>query len=223
MTNANCNNIIVTNCTFTDNEAETEGGAICNYSSDVTMTNCILWGNGTEIYNDLESTLIAGFSNIQGGYPGSDNIDEDPLFVNAPTDVSLQADSPCIDTGTDTSGVGYGGVVDDILGIKRPQGSAYDMGAYEYTWDESTPVSPVSVQPLVRTNLEKLLGVWACLVAHLPNEDSNEVDALVARIQGHVENAAQLTNPVYASGQLSKALALMSELDALLQSGCMDE
>ena len=56
----------------------------------------------------------------------------------------LDGSSPCIDTGLDTSDAAYGSVIDDILGVARPQdgdglgagttgdGSDYDIGAYEY-------------------------------------------------------------------------------------------
>ena len=56
----------------------------------------------------------------------------------------LDGSSPCIDTGLDTSDAAYGSVIDDILGVVRPQdgdglgagttgdGSDYDIGAYEY-------------------------------------------------------------------------------------------
>jgi hypothetical protein len=40
--------------------------------------------------------------------------------------------------------------------------------------------------------------------------------ALIAQIQEYVANAAQLTNPIYASGQLSKAAEAMQQLAALL-------
>jgi hypothetical protein len=39
---------------------------------------------------------------------------------------------------------------------------------------------------------------------------------LIERIQVHMQNATGLTNPVYASGELSKALSLMAELSALI-------
>ncbi len=52
------------------------------------------------------------------------------IFVNAASgDYHLKAGSAAIDAGLNTSS---SGVVDDIEGDSRPNGSAYDIGAYEY-------------------------------------------------------------------------------------------
>jgi hypothetical protein len=51
-----------------------------------------------------------------------------PLFVNPSAgDFHLQAGSPAIDAGTMIALVAT-----DFDGIPRPQGAAYDIGAYEY-------------------------------------------------------------------------------------------
>jgi len=50
---------------------------------------------------------------------------EDPLFVGG-DDFRLRTGSPCIDAGADT------GVYTDIVGVTRPQGAGFDIGAYEY-------------------------------------------------------------------------------------------
>jgi hypothetical protein len=55
-----------------------------------------------------------------------------PLFVNAPTDFHLQAGSPGINGGTPVTTTCEGGVGNcDIAGTTRPQGSAFDIGAFE--------------------------------------------------------------------------------------------
>lgn len=51
---------------------------------------------------------------------------EDDLGTDA-IDFKLQSNSPCRDTGVTISGV-----VNDYDGISRPQGNAFDIGAYEY-------------------------------------------------------------------------------------------
>lgn len=53
------------------------------------------------------------------------SIDDNPLF-NSPIDFSLQAESPCIDAGTDTD------IDTDYDGNVRPYNALYDIGAYEY-------------------------------------------------------------------------------------------
>jgi hypothetical protein len=57
-------------------------------------------------------------------------INADPRFV-APgaNDFQLKQGSPCIDAGLNVSAV----VRRDLLGLTRPQGSAYDLGAYEFS------------------------------------------------------------------------------------------
>ena len=88
--------------TISGNTATFEGGGIaCSWSSP-TITNCILWGNSDEIYV-LNGNPIFTYSNIQGGWSGEGNIDEDPMFVQPDTamytDHRLLWRSPCIDTG----------------------------------------------------------------------------------------------------------------------------
>lgn len=126
------------NCTFARNSA-TYGGGIYNLqSSSPTVTNCILYGNsasiaGNEINNGEEYTAASGstpsapvvrYSCVAGSYPGQGNISSNPLFES---DCTLKSGSPCIDTGT-----AAGAPNDDYLGVSRPQGNGYDMGAYEY-------------------------------------------------------------------------------------------
>ncbi len=66
-----------------------------------------------------------------GAYPGDQLAStwmKSPLFVNiASGDFHLQTGSPLIDAGSDLSGI----VDEDYSGTGRPQGSGYDIGAYE--------------------------------------------------------------------------------------------
>lgn len=128
---------IIVNCTFAGNTAYLNGGGIHNEDSSApVLRNLILWedssyGLGQEVYNSCDSSAVITYSCIAGGYTGEGNLSSDPLFVDAANgDLRLQAGSPCIDTGT-----ADGAPSTDILGITRPQGAGYDMGAYEYTPD----------------------------------------------------------------------------------------
>jgi predicted outer membrane repeat protein len=208
------------NCTFYDNEALT-GGAIRYLTTRLFyVTNCILWNNGDEISDYFTNdSVIVTYSDVQGDWPGEGNINTDPLFVNAPFDLSLQSISPCIDAGTDTSDpqyIGIGGVTDDIEDTPRPQKAGYDLGAYEYA---GSSWSPVSIMPLARTQLANATDAWNELSTQLPEELTEEMTSLVEGIQGHMQNATGLTNPVYASGELSRALAQMDELYMLISYG----
>jgi len=118
----------ITNCTFNNNSAGV-GGGIYNYKSSPILTNCILWSNiassGSQIYNDKTYSVTVSYSDTQGGYPGTGNINADPCFVNPDgNDFHLLPDSPCIDAGDPTS----------YFGLEpEPDGGRINMGAYGNT------------------------------------------------------------------------------------------
>ena len=94
--------------------------------SSLSMTNCIVWGHsGVNISTNTIQNVR--YSNIQGGYPGIGNINQNPLFADAVIlDYELTAGSPCKNTATDI------GITNDCIGIARPQLGGYDMGCYEF-------------------------------------------------------------------------------------------
>jgi len=136
----------VTNCTFSGNIADANGGGMYNKSSSSPMvTNCILWGNtapsGPQIYNDGTSSATVSYSDVEGSWGGTENIDEDPLFIDAngldgipgTADdeegyVHLRGYSPCINAGD--PGGDYSGQV-DIDNQPRVAYGRVDMGADE--------------------------------------------------------------------------------------------
>ncbi len=86
--------------------------------------------NGTNTY-----FKYCDFINIEGGMPANfvsnsaGSISSNPLFNNAATlDFHLTSSSPCLNAYTTPTFV-----VTDFDSIPRPQGSGYDMGAYEYS------------------------------------------------------------------------------------------
>ncbi len=83
-------------------------------------------------------------SSISGCTQASNKLNVDPLLVApASYNFQLQAGSPAIDAGSPVSGV-----TGDINGIPRPQGAAYDVGAFEYTGGGTTP-PPTSGAPVI--------------------------------------------------------------------------
>lgn len=141
-------------CTFAANQAgDTGGGAMYNSNSDPTVANCILWGDIPDEVAGHASTPIIGRSDIEGGWPGGSNINDDPLFANAdgPDGISGTADddlrlligSPCIDAGRsrllpvdtpdlDSNGVFTGAIPVDLDGHARVLCMEVDIGAYEF-------------------------------------------------------------------------------------------
>ena len=129
-----CNNIV-------ENSYNNGGGIFCGYDSNLDLVNSILWNNSPqEIYIESGS-VTATYSDIQGGWSGTGNIDADPLFAdpengdfhltwtNFPIPDSTM--SPCIDTGDPNSPL-------------DPDSTRADMGAY-YFDQTQTEVGNTSV------------------------------------------------------------------------------
>jgi hypothetical protein len=131
----NKSNTQITNCTIAGNGGY--NGGIFNSESQPVVKNSIIWNNSTP-FNDTQSIIT--YSTIQGGYAGTGNLSNDPLFINpvpeglAPNangDYHLQGSSLAIDRG-DNTGIGLTDV--DLDGnLRRFNGGTVDMGAYEFS------------------------------------------------------------------------------------------
>ncbi|MBD3169058.1 MAG: T9SS type A sorting domain-containing protein [candidate division Zixibacteria bacterium] len=117
------------------NSAEERGGGIYSRSSDSKIKNCIIYENVSTDGLQLvlhESDDSAVYNNVQGGYQGIGNIDQEPYFRDPDNaDFHLMAiycgdpyDSPCIDMGAPH-------IIDTLLDCSMGLGSERsDMGAY---------------------------------------------------------------------------------------------
>ena len=97
------------------------------------------YGAGTIIRNNIIYANSTNYSDRGGaGAPQFDhNLTADPLFVNIGAyDFRLQANSPAID-----GGLYVADVTSDASGQQRPQGRAFDIGAFERGAPEA-PVDP---------------------------------------------------------------------------------
>lgn len=131
----------VQNATISGNESDS-GAIYTDSGTSLIMINAIVWGNTPQI------THFGGFTTainslIEGGYSGTNNISNDPLFVNAissgaaPTtdgDYHLQSLSPAIDAGSNIS-VPNGSY--DIDGDERILYGTVDIGADESLYCDS--------------------------------------------------------------------------------------
>ena len=137
------------NCTISKNYAGSgQGGLWCKTPATVNASNCIIWGNtDPEVAGDA-AEIVLTYSDIEGGYAGTGNINSDPLFVSpgyridpgTPTnplddtwvdgDYHLQVGSPCINTGDPQT---FG--VDEVDADAEPRvmGGRVDMGMDEFT------------------------------------------------------------------------------------------
>ena len=119
MCNASASPSLVNN-TITANQASIGAGLTVWNNSHPTLRNCILWGNGSEISECCGSTAAAEYTDVAGAWPGTGNIDADPLFVDAPLgDYHLTEDSTCIDAGDPGSPL-------------DPDGTRADVGAFPF-------------------------------------------------------------------------------------------
>jgi predicted outer membrane repeat protein len=102
---------ILENVTITGNTAAESGGGIYCEDSSPSLVNSIVWNNLPEQIEIYSDTAIVTYSDIQGGWEGTGNIDADPLFCNPDSgDYALSDNSPCF-------GTGYYGVNMGALGV----------------------------------------------------------------------------------------------------------
>ena len=142
--------VSMTNCLVSDSSSTNNYAFMYVHSnwgtnSDIDIVNSTLYGfashNGTDmnligtlnVTNSIFKATVSGTPTSvlnsctltdMSAY-GTGNFTTDPK-LNVILG-SLQADSPCIDTGTYT-----GGPSDDLDGTSRPQGSGVDIGCYEF-------------------------------------------------------------------------------------------
>lgn len=141
MKNASCPELL--NNTIANNLATS---AFYLFSSSNPIIENSIIRNTSNVFTNISSTPDVTYSDISGGYTGTGNIDENPLFVN-PTagdgpaydglaaDWGLQQSSPCINAGNPTS-------------PPDPDGTRADMGAlyyHQYVSVDDPEVIPVSV------------------------------------------------------------------------------
>lgn len=120
-------------------------------STTVYFSNNVIYSTGEPYLAGESAALPAGdYRNCWYGdnaAPTWDTtaINDDPGFVGAGAfNFQLQESSPCRDAGRNVSTV----VARDLLGVARPQGSAFDIGAYEYVTG-TLPLQPRVYLPFV--------------------------------------------------------------------------
>jgi hypothetical protein len=161
----------IINCTISQNRSVNSGsitdaiGAGMFCEGTATVVNTILWKN---IANGLPDTIYlksggsvnVSDSDVEGGWIGAENINSNPQFAmpgywndnSTPNDFTddylvggdfhLQSSSACIDAGTSENAPAT-----DIEGTLRPQGTGYDMGAYEYSPSTLITLSSFTATP----------------------------------------------------------------------------
>jgi hypothetical protein len=144
------NNVIAYNSVTGSGGNKGKGGGILIWSTTIEAKNNIIWGNtqttGGQIALTSGGTATITYSDVEGGFTGDGNIDQDPLFGEMYLPGS---DSPCIDAG-DPSGI-YNDPEDPGnpgFALYPSQGTLKnDMGAY------GGPMS--SILPAVLTSIRE--------------------------------------------------------------------
>jgi CSLREA domain-containing protein len=152
----NFGTVTVSNSTFSGNSASTRGGGIRNFGGTLNLNNSIVAGNSASDGREIASAdrvVTSGGNNLFGfsGDGGLENVttvgsDIIPSVALAailnstlannggPTQtLALVAGSPAIDRGNTT-------LTTDQRGIARPQGTADDIGAFEFVPPNTAPV-----------------------------------------------------------------------------------
>ena len=186
-------NIKIINSTFTDNGAEAEGHAIYNNSPDFVVANSIIWGNegaGYQIYDYYGSYT---YSIIEGGEPGTGNINSDPKWID-PTngDLHLQYSSPAIDAGNNTI------VITDSIDLDNDgiysEPIPYDLDGNERFFD-------MPVQPNVGSGTFPLIDIGTFEVFNIAPTLDNSGDAHFPDIlEDETDNQGSGVSELIASG-----------------------
>jgi hypothetical protein len=137
------------NCTIAYNKAEFgTGGGIVDDEGAVTVQNSIIWANtsargNAQVSNGSYAASAITYTDVQGGFTGTGNINSDPSFTNPGSDdYSIPNTSPCrnaasnsllpadvadLDWDTNTTEQ----VPKELSGSNRKVDLTVDMGAYE--------------------------------------------------------------------------------------------
>ena len=125
---------------------------VASGSPNVRIRNNLVVLKAGENYLEPQgnASLISGLNNLWFGIGNgpsnlSSNVNTDPRFTNLSSfDFHLQSGSPAINQGVNT------GIPADFDGISRPQGTAYDIGAFEFGSGTGTTPSKPAPPPNIR-------------------------------------------------------------------------
>ena len=142
------------------------------------------------------------FANANIGADGGGNVVGDPQFTSPTTgDLSIPQSSACFDAGGTIAGL-----TDDILGTTRPQGAAFDVGAFEVIVTGSvsgvTVLGPTSIRLDVGSPRPTSDASWSNATKYTitPTGDGAAVYVLTAVPSGSPVSSVTLTTTEHTDG-----------------------
>ncbi len=76
-------NAVMVHCTITGNLGDSDSSLMAVTDCNVAVSNCILWDNTPATIRTVSGSVPGiTYSDVQGGWPGMDNLSPDPLFAD---------------------------------------------------------------------------------------------------------------------------------------------
>ena len=186
-------------------------------------TTRITWANTSPIWSqingnlygtlvDYNNVLMSNYTMAQLNALGAETIgvsanrwNVNPLFINSTAnDYTLQSGSPAINAGA-TLGAPYNV---DILGVSRPQGAAWDIGAYEIINEgiggNNAPNQPSSPNPSNGAN-NQMVNSTLSWVGTDPNGDPLTYDVYFGTSSNLPLASSNQSNANFNPGQLNNS------------------
>jgi len=141
---------VFANNTVVDNTASEQGGGIID-DDGFTIVSSIVRGNTAPASPQIADTFLTDmtYSNVEGGFPGTGNIDADPLFADPGAgDYRLMTGSPSVDAGSNAALPADAGDLDDDGDVLEPTPLDLDDEPRQ-TDDPDTPDTGEGDAPIV--------------------------------------------------------------------------
>lgn len=163
--------------------------------------------------------LINGFRSTEFETRGTNYVEADPLFTNASTlNFSLLAASPAINAGTALNAPDH-----DFVGIPRPNGTAWDIGAYEFTTSTASIFSDVPSSHWANSWIERLYkfgvtsGCSTSPMLYCPDASATRAQMAIFILRSKHNTAGNSYTPPAATGKVFTDVPLGSFADAWIE------
>ncbi len=189
---------IFSHLTIANNIADSGGGIYSTDNSNPILLNSILWNDSPEEIISSGDSLTINYSNIESGWTGIENINQDPLFCLPDSGIyTLAENSPCIGTGENGINMGALGIGCDMINFPPTEFSLL------------TPVDDYQLIINYSNEDESLIISWE------ESEDNNG-DSLTYKLFFYSED---IFIDTIATGNTSFDLSFSNFIDAFTESG----